>query len=62
MDNYFGNDETKERDRISSLILAIQTEMQNMTPKELERLYTVIRLMEKKTTAKKAKGFPLGSK
>ena len=44
---------TDEHEGAPALIAAIRTEMENMTPLELERLYGVIALMEKKKTAKK---------
>ena len=53
MGNFFGNGEKDKHERVSNLIRAIRTEMKDMTPNELERLYAVIALTEKKKTREK---------
>ena len=46
------NGEKHEHTLSSTLIRAIQMEMEKMTPKQLERLYGVISVIEKKKTKK----------
>ena len=47
--NSLGNGEKNEHERAAAFIRAILAEMESMSPEELERLYTVIALMEKKS-------------
>ena len=51
-DLFSDNGDKDEHERVSALILAIRAEMKKMTSEELECLYGVIALMEKKKTAK----------
>ena len=53
-DHVSDNGDTSEHERVSALIRTIRAEMQKMSLEELEQLYGVIALMEKKKTAKKS--------